>query len=236
MVDLLAGSAAGATAVLLTYPLDLVRTRLAYQSGTARNQGAGFRDPAPGSPAAGGGAPARLQRHGAAGATGGGGARDGAAAPLREASSGAVGSGGGRPAGGAAFGAPLRGVPSAHDPHCAGSARGGPTARTSNTTGSGGSGGGSRRFMYSTSPQPHPSPQPAASGGAAVRQTIRSMLVGTVRTEGVVGLYRGIGPTMMGILPYAGLKFYVYQSAKKHWRETMGALPCCCPRCRGPPP
>lgn len=29
-LDLLAGSAAGATAVLLTYPLDLVRTRLAY--------------------------------------------------------------------------------------------------------------------------------------------------------------------------------------------------------------
>lgn len=32
MLDLLAGSAAGGTAVLLTYPLDLVRTRLAYDS------------------------------------------------------------------------------------------------------------------------------------------------------------------------------------------------------------
>ena len=31
-MDLLAGSAAGGTAVLLTYPLDLVRTRLAYGS------------------------------------------------------------------------------------------------------------------------------------------------------------------------------------------------------------
>ena len=33
-LDLLAGSAAGATAVLLTYPLDLVRTKLAYDPGT----------------------------------------------------------------------------------------------------------------------------------------------------------------------------------------------------------
>lgn len=30
-VDLMAGSLAGATAVLFTYPLDLIRTRLAYQ-------------------------------------------------------------------------------------------------------------------------------------------------------------------------------------------------------------
>lgn len=33
IVDLVAGSAAGGTAVLCTYPLDLARTKLAYQVG-----------------------------------------------------------------------------------------------------------------------------------------------------------------------------------------------------------
>ena len=32
VLDLVAGSAAGGSAVLLTYPLDLVRTRLAYDT------------------------------------------------------------------------------------------------------------------------------------------------------------------------------------------------------------
>lgn len=36
-LDLLAGSAAGGTAVLLTYPLDLVRTKLAYDSEAGRS-------------------------------------------------------------------------------------------------------------------------------------------------------------------------------------------------------
>ena len=41
------------------------------------------------------------------------------------------------------------------------------------------------------------------------------MLQMVLRTEGVLGLYRGISPTILGILPYAGLKFYVYQSLKQ---------------------
>lgn len=34
VLDLIAGSFAGGTAVLFTYPLDLVRTKLAYQAST----------------------------------------------------------------------------------------------------------------------------------------------------------------------------------------------------------
>ena len=40
VIDLLAGSGAGASAVMITYPLDLVRTRLAYQSESGKHHSA----------------------------------------------------------------------------------------------------------------------------------------------------------------------------------------------------
>ena len=46
------------------------------------------------------------------------------------------------------------------------------------------------------------------------------MLVSTVQQEGLLGLYRGLGPTLAGILPYAGLKFYVYQSLKQQYAKA----------------
>ncbi len=46
---------------------------------------------------------------------------------------------------------------------------------------------------------------------AQQRLNIRSMLATTFHREGLRGLYHGIGPTLVGIVPYAGLKFYVYQ-------------------------
>ena len=50
--------------------------------------------------------------------------------------------------------------------------------------------------------------------------SILGMLQMVLRTEGVLGLYRGISPTILGILPYAGLKFYVYQSLKQVGRQA----------------
>ncbi|KAL3529191.1 hypothetical protein ACH5RR_008513 [Cinchona calisaya] len=58
----------------------------------------------------------------------------------------------------------------------------------------------------------HIYPQPAYTG---TRNVIQS-----VYTEGGVrALYRGVGPTLIGILPYAGLKFYIYEELKRHVPE-----------------
>ena len=43
------------------------------------------------------------------------------------------------------------------------------------------------------------------------RATIRSVLVDTVRKDGALGLYRGIGPTLLGIVPYAGMHAFKVQ-------------------------
>ena len=54
-------------------------------------------------------------------------------------------------------------------------------------------------------------------------QTIRAILGKTLEGEGLLGLYRGIGPSLYGILPYAGLKFYVYQRLKQLYFAEQGA-------------
>ncbi|AAF63166.1 T5E21.6 [Arabidopsis thaliana] len=102
IVDLVAGSAAGGTAVLCTYPLDLARTKLAYQVSDTRQS--------------------------------------------------------------------LR--------------------------------GGANGFYR----------QPTYSG-------IKEVLAMAYKEGGPRGLYRGIGPTLIGILPYAGLKFYIYEELKRHVPE-----------------
>ncbi|XP_051129392.1 mitochondrial carrier protein CoAc1 [Andrographis paniculata] len=57
-------------------------------------------------------------------------------------------------------------------------------------------------------------------------------VVGRVYQDGGVrALYRGIGPTLIGILPYAGLKFYVYEELKRHVPEehqSSIAMRLCC--------
>ena len=51
-------------------------------------------------------------------------------------------------------------------------------------------------------------------------RSIGAMLMTTVQQEGILGLYRGLGPSLAGILPYAGLKFYVYQSLKQQYARV----------------
>ncbi|XP_031284454.1 mitochondrial carrier protein CoAc1 [Pistacia vera] len=54
--------------------------------------------------------------------------------------------------------------------------------------------------------------QPAYGG-------IKDVLTSVYKDGGMRSLYRGIGPTLTGILPYAGLKFYVYEELKRHVPE-----------------
>ncbi|MED6219750.1 Mitochondrial carrier protein CoAc1 [Stylosanthes scabra] len=51
------------------------------------------------------------------------------------------------------------------------------------------------------------------------QNNIKSVLTSAYREGGVRGLYRGAGPTITGILPYAGLKFYMYETLKLHVPE-----------------
>ncbi|CAJ1329850.1 unnamed protein product, partial [Effrenium voratum] len=43
-----------------------------------------------------------------------------------------------------------------------------------------------------------------------------------IRNEGVLGLYRGLGPTLLGILPHAGTSFLVFETLKPHFSSLLG--------------
>lgn len=65
-----------------------------------------------------------------------------------------------------------------------------------------------------------PSTSPSSGGNSSNSRNspirgIRGMLLHTYQSEGVRGLYRGIGPTLIGIVPYSGIKFFVYQGMKR---------------------
>ena len=68
-------------------------------------------------------------------------------------------------------------------------------------------------------------------GPAAKRYvSIRGTILSTVRREGIWALYRGMGPTLMGALPYEGIKFGCYDVLKQKlpdgifWQLTCGAV------------
>ncbi|WIA18383.1 hypothetical protein OEZ85_009845 [Tetradesmus obliquus] len=79
------------------------------------------------------------------------------------------------------------------------------------------------RLAYATETPP-PATQQSGPGRLRHRHPgIFSLLATTAKDEGLLGLYRGVLPTLLGILPYAGLKFYVYQALKNHYRATSRA-------------
>ncbi|MQL80458.1 hypothetical protein Taro_012899, partial [Colocasia esculenta] len=52
-----------------------------------------------------------------------------------------------------------------------------------------------------------------------VYQGILDCISKIYRSRGVKGLYRGVGPSLYGIFPYSGLKFYFYEEMKTHVPE-----------------
>lgn len=59
-------------------------------------------------------------------------------------------------------------------------------------------------------------------GGATSTQYkgLADCLGSIVRAEGLGGLYRGIAPTLLGIAPYVGINFLVYETLKEHAPTT----------------
>ncbi|XP_042518373.1 mitochondrial thiamine diphosphate carrier 2-like [Macadamia integrifolia] len=55
----------------------------------------------------------------------------------------------------------------------------------------------------------------ASQGEPKVYSTMRSAFIGIVRTRGVRGLYAGLSPTLVEIVPYAGLQFGTYDTFKR---------------------
>jgi hypothetical protein len=53
------------------------------------------------------------------------------------------------------------------------------------------------------------------TGPGQVNNGFASVIYNNYQSRGVVGLFRGITPTLMGILPYSGLAFAFNEQAKR---------------------
>jgi solute carrier family 25 (mitochondrial carrier protein), member 16 len=98
----------------------------------------------------------------------------------------------------------------------------GSSSSSGSSAGAGGATAGRQSLQQGAASSSSSSSSSSPSHGQPHKLNIRGVLRQTLRTEGVMGLYSGIGPTVVGILPYAGLKFYVYQSLKQQYRAATG--------------
>ncbi|KAK4479086.1 hypothetical protein RD792_014597 [Penstemon davidsonii] len=64
------------------------------------------------------------------------------------------------------------------------------------------------------------SPKLGVKGTEVVYKGIRDCFSNIYKEAGVRGLYRGVAPSLYGIFPYAGLKFYFYEEMKRHVPEN----------------
>ena len=54
-----------------------------------------------------------------------------------------------------------------------------------------------------------------------VQRSFRTVFYDLFRTEGIKGLYRGIRPTVMGAVPYEGIKFGCFDALQTLWLSAM---------------
>ncbi len=45
-----------------------------------------------------------------------------------------------------------------------------------------------------------------------------------ISQEGVLALYRGFVPTIVGVIPYAGVSFFTFETLKKFWTKRGGCI------------
>jgi len=57
--------------------------------------------------------------------------------------------------------------------------------------------------------------QVGAVGGRKVYKNMLHALLSILEDEGVGGLYRGLGPSCMKLVPAAGISFMCYEACKK---------------------
>ncbi|KAK9728255.1 Mitochondrial carrier protein [Popillia japonica] len=51
--------------------------------------------------------------------------------------------------------------------------------------------------------------------------TLRQVFLKIYQTEGLITFYRGILPTIMGVIPYAGVSFFTYETLKRLYKEHV---------------
>ncbi|KQK08371.1 mitochondrial carrier protein CoAc1 isoform X2 [Brachypodium distachyon] len=75
------------------------------------------------------------------------------------------------------------------------------------------------KLAYQVSNVAQPGNSLGNSGHQPVYNGVKDVFKTVYKEGGARSLYRGIGPTLIGILPYAGLKFYIYEDLKSRVPE-----------------
>lgn len=59
---------------------------------------------------------------------------------------------------------------------------------------------------------------------------VYNVIVQTVKQGGVLALWRGITPSLLGVIPYAGTSFFTYETLKQHYQTIYSSPPPPLPR------